>query len=183
MAGTVGSGGKRSGSGRKKKPLAEKLIDGKMHRTPIKVLDFGKIEDLDAVQVPKPRDYLINRQKQGELISADIRAELWKWLKERKCAHLVPMLLVDQYSQTYSRWIQSEEARSEYGALSKHPTSGNPIASPFVTISQNENKLALNLWNQIYGVVRENCSKDYGYGGDPDDPMERLLSKKPRGMS
>ena len=30
-----------------------------------------------------------------------------------------------------SRWIQCEEAISEFGMLAKHPTTGNAIASPY----------------------------------------------------
>lgn len=59
--------------------------------------------------------------------------------------------------------------------LSKHPTSGKPIASPFVTMSQNYMKQTNQLWYQIYQVVKENCLTDYNGADVQDDVMERLL--------
>ena len=76
-----------------------------------------------------------------------------------------------------ARWMQCEGAITEYGFISKLPTTGAPIASPFVAMSQNFRKQALNIWVQIFQVVKENCSQDYN--ALSDDPMERLLSRRP----
>ena len=48
-----------------------------------------------------------------------------------------------------SRWIQCEECITEYGFLAKHPTTGNAIPSPYVSMSQSFSKQANNLWFQI----------------------------------
>ncbi|MEI7961975.1 MAG: P27 family phage terminase small subunit, partial [archaeon] len=106
------------------------------------------------------------------------REELWKWLKERNCEKLLPMLLIDQYAMSYARWIQAEQAVSEYGSLGRHPTTGNAQQSPFVMIAQNANKQTLNIWGQIYEIVKENCSSDYRPFSAADDMMERLLTSK-----
>ena len=164
--------------GRPKTPLAEKLLNGNPSKKPIKVLDFGNISDLEGEQIPKPREYMLAKQKQGEIIAAQIREELWKWLKERNCEKLLPMLLLDQYPMSYARWIQAEQAISEYGSLGRHVTTGNAQQSPFVMIAQNANKQALNIWGQIYEVVKENCSSDYRPFSASDDIMERLLTSK-----
>lgn len=74
-----------------------------------------------------------------------------------------------------SRWIQCEEAITEFGFLAKHPTTDNPIPSPYVSMSQSFGKQANNLWYQIYQVVRENCAAEYQGASPHDDMMERLL--------
>ena len=71
-----------------------------------------------------------------------------------------------------------EEAISENGFLAKHPTTGNAIPSPYVSMSQSFSKQANNLWFQIYQVVRENCSGEYKGVTPHDDMMERLLNAR-----
>ena len=61
----------------------------------------------------------------------------------------------EQYAVSVSRWIQCEECISEYGFLAKHPTTGNAIASPYVSMSQQYMKQVNQIWYQIYQVVKE----------------------------
>lgn len=177
MAGNSNSGGRRTNSGRKAKPLSDKLIEGKSN---IKTIQFDVSPDLTGEEIPKPKEYLKAQQKQGALIAVEIRKEVWEWLRKRKCEHLIPMLIIDQFAMTYARWIQAEEARSEFGPLSKHPTTGNAQLSPFVGIAQSESKVALNIWNEIYSIVRANCTDNFEGSSPQDDVMERLLTM-PRG--
>ena len=79
------------------------------------------------------------------------------------------------YAMSVARWVQCETAISEYGFLAKHPTTGNAIASPYVSMSQTYMKQVNQLWYQIYQVVKENCSADYSGASPQDDVMERLL--------
>jgi hypothetical protein len=176
MAGNRNSGGRRTNSGRKAKPLSDKILEGKNN---IKTIRFDVSPDLDGEEIPEPKEYLKAQQRQGELIAVEIRQEIWEWLRKRKCDHLIPILMIDQFAMTYARWIQAEEARSEFGPLSKHPTTGNAQLSPFVGIAQAESKAALNLWNEIYSIVRANCTDNF-YNTQEDDVMERLLTM-PRG--
>ncbi|NLN49618.1 MAG: P27 family phage terminase small subunit [Clostridiales bacterium] len=172
MAGNRNSGGRRTNSGRKAKPLSEKILEGKSN---IKTIQFDVSSDVQGEEIPEPKEFLKAQQRQGEFIAVEIRQEVWEWLRKRKCDHLIPMLIIDQFAVTYARWIQAEEARSEFGPLSKHPTTGNAQLSPFIGIAQSESKAALNLWNEIYSIVRANCTDDF-YNNPEDDVMERLLS-------
>ena len=61
------------------------------------------------------------------------------------------------------------------GFLSKHPTTQKPIPSPFINIGINYMNQAVRLWNEIFQIVKENCSTDYGEVSPQDDLMERLL--------
>ena len=80
-----------------------------------------------------------------------------------------------QLDMSAARWIQLEQITSEYGFISKHPTTGAAIASPFVSMAQAYNKQTQQLWYQIFQLVKENCSMPFA-GTPQDDVMERLLS-------
>lgn len=83
--------------------------------------------------------------------------------------------LIEQYAMSVARWIQCEEAISEYGYLAKHPTTGNAIASPYVSMSRDYKKQVNADWFQIYQIVRENCATEFEGKNPQDDLMERLL--------
>lgn len=174
-------GGQRTGSGRKSKALAEKVEAGNPGGRKLKVMELPKGTDLEGVDVPNPKDYLSAKQKNGEILGADeVFKETWLWLKERGCEKLVSTQLVEQYAMSVSRWIQCEQAISEYGFLAKHPTTGAACASPYVAMSQQYMKQVNAVWYQIFQVVKENCSVDY-QGSPQDDLMERLLRSR-KGM-
>lgn len=77
-----------------------------------------------------------------------------------------------------ARWIQCEKMTSTLGYLSKHPTTGKPIPSPFINIGINYMNQANRLWNEIYQIVKENCSTEYSGANPQDDLMERLLTAR-----
>lgn len=165
-------GGARAGSGRKARPLTDKIAEG----LEADVLKFPEPADMTGEDMPPVKEYLMRKQKDGkDMCAADVYHETWEWLKERGCEKLVSTQLVEQYAMSVSRWIQCEEAVSEYGFLAKHPTTGNAIASPYVTMSQNYMKQVNQVWFQIYQVVKENCSVEWQGSTPQDDVMERLL--------
>ena len=161
-------------AGRKSKALTEKLADGNPGGRKLMVIDLPEASDLEGADIPEPSAYLTSKQKAGGIFDAErIYKKTWLWLKERGCEKLVSQQLVEQYAMSVSRLIQCEEAISEYGFLSKHPTTGAACASPFVAMSQNYQKQVNTIWFQIFQVVKENCSKDFN--PDESDPMEMLL--------
>lgn len=167
-------GGARVGAGKKSKALTEKITEGKMNNAMILPTPI----ELEGADVPPVKEYLKAAQKNGkELCAEGIFKEIFLWLKERGCDRLVSKQLIEQYAMSVSRWVQCEEAISEYGFLAKHPTTGNAIASPYVSMSQQYMKQSNQLWYQIYQVVKENCSVDFG-GNPHDDMMEKLLASR-----
>lgn len=172
--------GNKSGNytraGRKPKPLSDQIAEG---RTGMKVISLPEPEKLVGFEMPPPKEYMLAKQKGGKDLCADeVYRETWQWLTERGCERLVSTQLVEQYAMSVSRWIQCEEAISEYGFLSKHPTTGNPIASPFVAMSQQYMKQTNQLWFAIFTVVKENCTTAFTGANPQDDVMERLLSAR-----
>jgi len=173
-----GHGGARPGSGPKKKPLAEKVLEGNPGKRPLEVISFPAAE-LEGSEMPPPKEFLSARQKDGgHTIALDVYEKTWQWLNERRCAHLIPSQVLESYAQAVGRWVQCEEAISAFGFLSKHPTTGAPIQSPFVAISQSFMKQANSQWSQIYQVVRENCAAAFEGRSPQDDVMEALLSAR-----
>lgn len=174
-------GGPRMGAGRKSKALTEKIETGNPGGRKLTVMELPETTDFEGVDMPNPKDYLSEKQKNGESLGADeVFKETWLWLKERGCEKLVSTQLVEQYAMSVSRWIQCEHAISEYGFLSKHPTTGAACASPFVSMSQQYMKQVNAVWYQIFQVVKENCSVEF-QGSPQDDLMERLLRSR-KGM-
>ena len=171
-------GGARVGSGRKPKALADKISKG----SSAMAMELPEPPAFEGADVPPIKEYLKARQKNGkDLCAAEVYEETWKWLKERGCDRLVNSQLVEQYAMSVSRWIQCEECISEYGFLAKHPTTGNAIASPYVSMSQTYMKQVNQIWYQIYQIVKENCSVEFNGNTPQDDVMERLLRTR-KGM-
>jgi hypothetical protein len=169
-----GHGGVRGGSGRKKKTLVEKIIENEGKKP--KVIKFKN--EIKGEEMPSPAEYLSQTTKgAGENRAKEIFEKTWLWLRERKCDIYITPQLVEQYAMSVARWIQAEEAVHQFGFLAKHPTTGAPISSPYVKISQDFMKQSTALWLQIYGVVKENCSEFFGE--DENDIMTKILNTPP----
>ena len=169
-------GGPRPGSGRKPKAVAEKLANGNPGGRKLTVVDFGdEADNLVGAEMPPVKEYLKAKQKDGSVNCAeDIFKETWEWLHERKCDQLIPVQQIEQYAMSVARWVQCEEAVSDFGFLAKKPT-GTVISSPYVTMSREYMKQANAAWYQIFQVVKENCSAELSGPTPQDDVMERLL--------
>ena len=161
-------GGARIGAGRPKQNFSENNL-----------IDFPVLEvaELEAVDIPPPKDYLTAEQKNGgKTYAEEIYRETYKWLKACKCENLVTKEQIENFAEISARQIQCQQMIDEYGFLSKHPTTNAPISSPFVKMSLDYMRQSSNLWLQIYNVVKQNFSRSYK-SGSANDSMERLLSK------
>ena len=173
---TGGRGGARPGAGRKKSAVKEKAENGNPGGRRLEVLDIPEVEGVD---MPKPHEFLSAEQRDGSTLQAEeIYKETWEWLKKIGCAAKVSPQLLERYSMSVARWIQCEEAITEYGFLAKHPTTGNAIQSPYVAMSQNFMSQTNRLWMEIYQIVKQNCAGEYGGATPQDDVMERLLQAR-----
>ena len=82
--------------------------------------------------------------------------------------------MLEQYSMAMARYIQLERLISEYGFISKHPTTGAPITSPMVAMAHAYSRQANVLWQEIYEIVKENSTQPVS-GNPQSDMMEKLL--------
>ncbi|MBR5990446.1 MAG: P27 family phage terminase small subunit [Bacilli bacterium] len=166
-------GGARPNTGPKGKTKAQKILEGRIDSTATLLPEPAEIE---GVEVPPVKEYLKAKQKNGkDLCAEEVYKTTYLWLKKRGCEKLVSTQLLEQYAMSVSRWVQCEEAISEFGFLAKHPTTGNAMQSPYVAMSQNYMKQVNQVWFQIYQIVKDNCSTDLGGSNPQDDMMERLL--------
>ena len=167
-------GGSRAGSGRKSKSLKEKIETGNPGGRKLKVIDLPNASDLEGADIPEPSKYIKAKQKaSGDFDAEEIYRYTYLWLKEKGCDKLVSKYMIEQYAMSVARLCQTEDAISEYGFLSRHPTTGQACASPYVAMSQNYQKQVSSLWYQIFQVVKENCTSEYS--ANDSDPMEMLL--------
>jgi len=172
-------GGARVGAGAKKRPLADKIMEGNPGGRKLTVIEFNNTADLKGLSMPEPNKMLEAIQKDGKaLIAGEIFKNTWQWLNERNCAALVSPQLLERYAMSVARWIQCEEAVTEYGFLAKHPTTGNAIQSPYVAMGQNYMSQTNRLWMEIFQIVKENSVGEYSGTNPQDDVMERLLTAR-----
>ncbi len=161
-------GGARIGAGRKPKPLDDKILEGK-------IIPLEVINPKDEFEIPQPKEYISAEQKDGYKTYAEkIYNATYQWLKSCGCAEIITPQLVENYSQTIGRHIQAEELLTKEGLLTGHPTTGMPIASPYVRMSLDYLKSANQLWYQIYQLVKENGVRDGGINS-ADGMMENIL--------
>ncbi len=176
-------GGARVGAGRKPKALQEKLLEGNLGHRELRRVDIPELsldgEEPEGVDMPQPDEYLSALQRDGKQLGADvIYTKTYKRLAELNCDRLVSSELVEQYSVTFARWKQCEQAITKFGFLGRHPTvNQSMIQSPFVAMSHSYQKQTSQLWFQIYSIIKENCSVDAGFNAG-DFPMESLLRSR-----
>src|SRR5574344_252168 len=170
-----GQGGVRPGAGRKKKALSEKIEADNPGGRKLTVLE---IPDIEGVEMPKPNEILSATQRDGKDFQAkEIFEETWLWLQKIGCQGAVSKQVIERYAMCAARWIQCEQMTNELGFLSKHPTTGKPITSPFINIGINYMNQAARQWDNIMQIVKENCSVDFS-GTNPNDDLERLLHQR-----
>lgn len=173
-------GGARPNTGPKKKALADRIVEGKASVEDGTVVLPEPVE-IEGVDMPPIKEFLKAKQKNGkDMCAEEVYKSTYLWLKKRRCEKLVSTQLLEQYAMSVSRWVQCEEAISEFGFLAKHPTTGNAMQSPYVAMSQNYMKQVNQIWFQIYQVVKDNCSTDISGANPQDDLMERLLQTRRR---
>lgn len=174
-------GGARPGQGRPRKGVLEKAEAGNPGHRKLEVLDIPEAlgtVDLEGIDMPPLKDYMKAEQRNGEKLQAEgIYKEVWIWLKKLGCETLVSSQMIEHYAMAQARYIQCQDAISEFGFLSKHPTTGAAIQSPYVSMAAGFEKQATIAWGQIFQVVKENCTKDFS-GPSPNDEMERLLRSR-----
>ena len=157
---TGGQGGKRSGAGRKKSPVKEKAENGNPGGRKLEVLD---IPEMEGVEMPKPHDFLSAEQRDGtSLQAAEIYKDTWEWLNRIGCSSKVSPQLLERYAMCSARCPARPQPRAPAPA-------GSPSGSGINYMNQ-----AVRLWNEIFQIVKENCSTDYDETPQ-NDLMERLL--------
>ena len=113
-------------------------------------------EDLQAAVMPSVKEYLTAVQRDGsELCADDVYRQTTAWLKAKGCENVVSAQIVEQYAMSVARWVHLEQMISKYGYIAKHPTTGAPMQSPYVTMAQGYLKQAAALRDEILMLVKD----------------------------
>ena len=155
-------GGARVGAGRPHKPLEEKVADGDIKVDEIDTYLPEPIEELTPEEMPSIDEYLTANQRNGKPLGAkEIYISIFKWVKSLGCEKKVSLKLLEQYAMDRARWIQCENAISEYGFLGKHPTTGAAMQSPYVEMLLKFEKAMNSIYFLIRQEVREYCMSGF----------------------
>lgn len=111
---------------------------------------------IQTVEIPPIKEYLKEIQRDGsELCADDVFKETMQWLKQRSCDNVVSTQIVEQYAMSVARWIHIECLISKYGYIAKHPTTGAPMQSPYVTMAQMYMKQVIAIRTEINLALKE----------------------------
>lgn len=170
-------GGRRMGAGRKKQDIKERVLNGAADGAELPPLAVHGT--LCGAEMPKPNEYLTkpSRGVSTENRGKEIYENLWKWLKDRDCHLLVNPENLQQYALSLARCEQCENAIHEHGFLAKHPTTNQPIESPFVKIAQKYQKQAQGQWSQIEVNIAERLRYFVDKNATSTDPLDIILNR------
>lgn len=171
-------GPKPGAGGRPKKPLVDKIAEGNPGKRPLKVLEFKASV---VPELPAPPEFLIEVTKATEKwpSATEVYTKTVCWIDSTGCLGLIPTDYIEEYSLCKARWFECEQMNARLGLLAKHPTTGQPMQSPYVQMAMTYLRQSDAAWSKIYEVVKDNCSTEFRQNGTPhDDIMERLLSTR-----
>lgn len=113
-------------------------------------------KELQAVEMPPVKEYLTAVQRDGsELCADDVYRHTIDWLKQKGCENAVSAQIVEQYAMSVARWVHLEQMISKYGYIAKHPTTGAPMQSPYVTMAQGYLKQSSAIRAEILSLVKD----------------------------
>ncbi|GHU73411.1 hypothetical protein AGMMS49992_11870 [Clostridia bacterium] len=168
-------GGARSGAGRKKKPLFDKLIEGNLGKRPLTTVQF---ENLPAVQttdlVPPPFLSLASKETAETYPTASqIYNDLAAWLETTGCLNLINPMLIEDYAVHRRAMFECEYMNKRLGRIA------GGRRSPYVDMMTNYANLMRAAWDRIWMIVSQNSDKPYTGSASGDvDVMELLLTRR-----
>jgi len=148
-------------------PVYENILNGNPGNRKLKVLSEKIKQDYDI----EPPAFL-----KGKAI--EIFNETAGWLLGTFCLGFINPQHIAEYAQCKARWQECEEWNDK-NLLAKHPTTGQPMASPYVEMGLKYLRQADAAWSKMYDIVKANSMDDLKQGSNPnEDVMEKLLRKK-----
>jgi len=165
-------GGARPGSGRKKKPLAEKILEGNPGRRPLKVVEFYGISANGKLTPPEFLKIASKEAADSDYPTADvIFCQVAEWLQGTGVAHLVSPTLIEDFAMNRRAYFETEYMNKKMGRIMNTGNGGK--RSPYVDMAQAYYAMMRSAWDKIWAIVAQNSEKLYE--GGSDDIMEKLL--------
>jgi len=164
-------GGARPGSGRKKKPLAEKILAGNPGKRTLKVTEFYGVP-ADGELTPPDFLKIASKETAVNYPTADvIFSQVTEWLKGTGCGHLISPTLIEDFAINRRAFFECEFMNKKLGRIA------GGKRSPYVDMAVQYATLMRTAWDRIWQIVAQNTEKNYGsLRSDGEDVMEQLLS-------
>ena len=164
-------GGARPGSGRKKKPLAEKILEGNPGRRPLKVIEFNEVVVEGSLSPP---DFLklASKETAENYPTADvIYKQVSEWLQTTGVGYLVSPTLIEDFCMNRRAYFECEYMNKRLGRIAAGKRS------PYVDMAVQYYTMMRSAWDKIWAIVAQNSEKSYGsQRANGEDIMERILS-------
>ena len=95
----MGNRGPQPGTGgRPRKPLADKMTEGRSKYTSVGI-PLPEPVELEGAEMPPPHEFLSDEQKNGqELVANEIYKSTWEWLRKFRCEQMVTQQSLEQYA-------------------------------------------------------------------------------------
>ena len=172
-----GHGGKRAGSGRPRKSLADKIYEGSVKKHKPTVLSFPQGEDLPP---PEPPNFLGVMPCPAVANSVPNMREIFtqtsEWLERTGCLHLINPDFITKYAMMTVRWLEFENIAAK--CLIYKDKNGDHFPNTMSEVAIKYSKAADAVWDKIWEIVQQN-SETY-YGDSPHHDMTAfLINNKP----
>lgn len=149
-------GGFRVGSGRPRKALEEKILDGTIEKDYIS--EDTQLVEIVEKNMPAVKDYMVRQQASGNVLNSKEELEdIAEWVDRNGCLKYVPHQLLEQYAMNRARWIDLQDKISQYQYMAKKG-NGNPMVSPFYEMLSEEERKMNSTFNSINQIVKEHCA-------------------------
>ena len=149
-----GHGGARKGSGRKPKPLAEKMSAGNPGRRPLKKLDIK--QDAGGSR-PKPPEYLEMTVKPTNMYPSAVEffEGIVEWLEPTGCLHMIPVDNIANYALAKFFLVEAAHDLTKTRLVVKNDKN-EYLVTGFAKAFFECTKTANAAWEVIWQVVRDN---------------------------
>ena len=148
-------GGYRPNAGRKKRPLADKLLEGNPGKRELTVVRFQNQAENSTT---KPPTFLEQCGREGDetLPSA---AELFQLLREfvisSGCEAIVAPNLIEDFAHLRRAFLECEYMNRKMGRIA------NGKRSPYVSMAVDYSKQAMTIFDRIWNVMSQNSEQPY----------------------
>lgn len=170
-------GGFRSNAGRKKKSKEQKILEGTYKEHAISTENLPapviRIEVVDN-DVPSLKEYMTRTQKNGNKLQVgDEYKRALEWIKNSGCSAFVPANLIEQYVMNRCRYIELQNAVSDYGYIVKKGINGNIQPNPLFQLLFEQEKMMNASYDKIDAIIRQNT---VGNTVTTDEVGKKMLS-------
>jgi len=157
-------GGARTGAGRPKKPLGDKVLEGNPGKREIKTIRFdgsknSSFNSSSGIQDElRPPDFLgINGHEGGDMIPSaiEIYRLLLNFIRASGCEHLIAPNLIEDFAHFRRAYLECEYVNRTKGRIA------NGKRSPYVAMAVDYSKQAMSIFDRIWNIIAQNSEQPY----------------------